>query len=91
VSDEQEQKPSEYLLGLALGTAVAAAAWFLYKTKKGKRLRGWWKQYFSQIQNEWAKLQGQAAEPAVKPAVTRIRRPKSSKKLFLKSGRPLVK
>jgi len=90
VSDEQEEKPGEYLIGLALGTAVAVGAWFLYKTKKGERLRDWWDKYFSQIRDEWAKLQvkSQAVKP---PPAPRLRRAKVKKHTFHHSGQPLGK
>lgn len=91
MSDEQEQKPGEYLIGLTLGTIVAVGAWFLYKTKKGEKLRFWWEKYFSQIQDEWVKLQGQVAAP-VKKALPRPRRkPAPKKHTFHHSGQPLGK
>jgi len=38
VTDEKK-KSTNFVIGLALGTAVAAGAAFLYKTKKGKKIR----------------------------------------------------
>ena len=35
----QKRKATHFASGLAIGTAVAATATFLYKTKKGKQLR----------------------------------------------------
>ena len=91
MSDEPEQKPGEYLIGLTLGTLVAAGAWFLYKTKKGEHLRHWWDKYFNQIQDEWAKLQAVEGE-VVKPApAPRLRRAKVKKRSFHQSGQPLGK
>ena len=91
MSDEQEEKPGEYLIGLALGTLVAAGAWFLYKTKKGERLRHWWDKYFSQIQDEWAKLQAVEGKIIKKPLAPRLRRAKVKKHSFHQSGQPLNK
>ena len=34
-----KKKSANFVSGLAIGTAVAAAAAFLYKTKKGKKIR----------------------------------------------------
>lgn len=91
MSEEQEQKPSEYLIGLVLGTAVAAGTWFLYKTKKGERLRSWWEKYFNELKEEWQKLQEQTAEP-VKKSPQRVRSKPALKKLtFHKSGQSLLK
>lgn len=89
MSEVQETKPREYLIGLTLGTLVAGAAWFLYKTKKGRHLRLWWEKYFNELRDEWLKLQETEAVKA--PPAPRRRRPKPKKKLFLKSGKPLVK
>ncbi len=91
MSDENEQKPGEYLIGLTLGTAVAAGAWFLYKTKKGERLRQWWDKYFSQIQDEWAKLQAVEGEIVKKAPSPRLRRAKVKKHTFRHSSQPLGK
>lgn len=94
MTEEQEKKPGEYLIGLTLGTFVAVGAWFLYKTKKGERLRSWWDKYFSEIQDEWAKLQAKesaAAAPLPKPARKPRPRPEVKKNTFHQSGRPLVK
>lgn len=89
MTEEQTDKPREYLIGLGLGTLVAAAAWFLYQTKKGQTLRSWWEKYFKELKSEWDKLQ-LPAPPAAKPP-RRLRRLKPPKKLFLKSGKPLIK
>ena len=35
----QKRKATHFISGLAIGTAAAAAATFLYKTKKGKQFR----------------------------------------------------
>ncbi|MDP4031182.1 MAG: YtxH domain-containing protein [Patescibacteria group bacterium] len=93
MSEQEEQKPGEYIIGLTLGTVVAGAAWFLYKTKKGKRLRSWWDKYFNELKDEWAKLQEQEAEPLTLPKPVRKPRshPEPKKKTFHQSGRPLVK
>lgn len=89
MTDQQEQKPGEYLIGLTLGTAVAAGAWFLYKTKKGKKLRSWWEKYFNQIQDEWVKLQKQATEPTKKALPRPRRKPVIKKHTFHHSGQPI--
>jgi len=91
VTEQEEQKPGEYLIGLTLGTLVAVGAWFLYKTKKGERLRSWWDKYFSQIQDEWAKLRATEGEIVKKPSSPRLRRAKVKKHTFHHSGQPLVK
>lgn len=93
MSDEQEQKPGEYLIGLTLGTMVAAGAWFLYKTKKGERLRSWWDKYFNELRDEWAKLQAKesAAEPSPKLTRKSHPHPEVKKNTFHQSGKPLVK
>jgi gas vesicle protein len=38
-NSKSKRKSVNFVSGLALGTAVAAAATFLYKTKKGKKVR----------------------------------------------------
>lgn len=93
MSEEQEQKPGEYIIGLTLGTLVAAGAWFLYKTKKGAKLRSWWEKYFNELRDEWVKLQEkQAVLPPLPKAVRKPRpRPEVKKKTFHQSGKPLVK
>lgn len=93
MSEQEEQKPGEYIVGLALGTLVAVGAWFLYKTKKGIKLRSWWEKYFNEVKDEWVKLQEKEAEPTVLPKPARKLHPHSGvkKKTFHQSGKPLVK
>lgn len=76
---------------MAIGTAVAAGTWFLYKTKKGEKLRAWWEKYFNELRDEWEKLKAEA-EPEIKPRPAKKKSlPAVKKNLFLKSGKPLVK
>ena len=93
MSEQEEQKPREYIIGLTLGTLVAAGAWFLYKTKKGAKLRSWWDKYFNELRDEWAKLQAKESAAAPLPKPARKPRPRSEVKrnTFRQSGRPLVK
>ncbi len=94
MSDQEEQKPDEYIIGITLGTLVAAGAWFLYKTKKGEKLRSWWDKYFNELRDEWAKLQAKesaAAAPLPKPARKPRPHPEVKKNTFHQSGKPLVK
>lgn len=94
MSEVKQEKPGEYLIGLGLGAAVGAAAWFLYKTKKGKKLRYWWDHYFNELRDEWAKWQaveGEIVSRPPSPTSGLIRRPKPKKNTFHQSGKPLVK
>ena len=92
MSDPEEKKPGEYIIGITLGTLVAAGAWFLYKTKKGEKLRSWWDKYFDELRDEWVKLQAKESTAAVsKPARKPRPRPEVKKNTFHQSGRPLVK
>jgi len=92
MSESEEQKPGEYIIGLALGTLVAAGAWFLYKTKKGKHVRSWWDKYFNELRDEWAKLQAKESTAAAPKPVRKPRpHPEIKKNTFHQSGRPLAK
>ena len=94
MSEQEEKKPGEYIIGLTLGTLVAAGAWFLYKTKKGAKLRSWWDKYFDELRDEWTKLQAKesaGATPLPKPVRKPRPRPEPKKKTFHQSGKPLVK
>lgn len=50
-TDSQHPKKSiNFISGMALGTAVAAGAAFLYKTKKGKKVRKLLKNHYAEAQ-----------------------------------------
>ncbi len=105
MSDEKD-KSLHFTTGLLLGTAVAAGATFLYKTKKGKAVRKVFNHHLKEIVDD-IKTKAQEVEAAldidqatVDQKTKAVKRKLSqefksvaaaAKRVFFKSGKPLVK
>ncbi len=105
-----KKKQAHLTAGLALGAAVAGAATFLYKTKKGKKFRrefashlddakAYLPELFKDVRTKAKKLESSLEEENLK-VVKKTKKAKRKvkkatdivkKKVFSKSGQPLVK
>jgi len=103
VTDETHKKSTNFITGLAIGTAVAAGAAFLYKTRKGKKLRknleenlddakGFLAAHLEDVKKKAKKLESQMSESSQEVKnPPRSTRKKLTKKVFSQSGKPLAK
>lgn len=96
MSDEKD-KSLHFTTGLLLGTAVAAGATFLYKTKKGKLARKIFQHHLKDIVED-IKTKAQAVVNVEETKIIKKQLTKEiksvaavAKRVFFKSGKPLVK
>ncbi len=106
----QKRKATHFVFGLTIGTATAAIATFLYKTKKGKQFRknfkphidnakGFLVEHIKDIKTQAKKLeailedQTQTTQRKTKKVKRQVKKTTTTvkRKVFLKSGKPLVK
>ncbi|MEK7622553.1 MAG: YtxH domain-containing protein [Patescibacteria group bacterium] len=96
--DDEKNKSLHFTTGLLLGTAVAAGATFLYKTKKGKLARKIFQHHLKDIVDD-IKTKAEAVvniNPETKIIKKQLTKEIKSvaavaKRVFFKSGKPLVK
>lgn len=96
--DDEKDKSLHFTTGLLLGTAVAAGATFLYKTKKGKLARKIFQHHLKDIVED-IKTKAQqviTVDPEtkiIKKQLTKEIKPivAVAKRVFFKSGKPLLK
>ena len=99
--DETKNKTLPFASGLVVGTAVAAAATFLYKTKSGKKVKKVLSGYYNVAKEHLDEVIKEVAqEPQVKKIEKEVKKEAKivnkkvkavKKKVFRKSGHPLVK
>jgi gas vesicle protein len=103
----EPKKALNVTAGIALGAIVAGGAAFLYKTKTGKKLRRYYKDHREEIKDLFWQIAGDIKteakkvgnemikddEMTVKPVKSSINRlvKKIKKRVFVQSGKPLVK
>jgi len=95
---EVKNKSLPFVSGLVVGAAAAAGTAFLYKTKKGKKIRKILSGYYNEAKEQIDALVKEVKKDTRKKALPQAtvkavkKRLKTVKKnLFLKSGKPLVK
>lgn len=102
---EEKAKSLHFTSGLVVGTAIAAAATFLYKTKKGSKVKKILDGYYHEAKNHIDELikdvKKQSQKTSLPEAVEQVankeirvvkKKIKTIKKnVFRKSGQPLVK
>jgi gas vesicle protein len=105
--NQEPKRALNVTAGITLGAVAAGAAYFLYKTKTGKNVRRYYQNHREEIQdffwqtvgdikqeakkvgNEMIKNEEISAKP-VKSSINRLVK-KIKKRVFVKSGKPLVK
>lgn len=98
---EEKAKSLHFTSGLVVGTAIAAAAAFLYKTNKGKKVKKILDGYYHEAKDHIGELiKDLKKEPQVKKIEKEIKKDikivkkkikVTKKRVFSKSGQPLVK
>ncbi len=103
----EPKKALNVTAGIAFGAIVAAGAAFLYKTKTGKKLRRYYKSHHEEIKDLFWQIAGDIKTEAKKvgnemikedeitgkPVKASFKRlvKKIKKRVFVQSGKPLVK
>ena len=99
--EQNKSKSLPFAAGLAVGAAAAAGAAFLYKTKKGRKMRKILTGYYQEAKEQIGEVVEKAKnEPEIKKLTKEVKQEAKlvrkklntlKKKVFHHSGKPLVK